>query len=554
MAIVVSLFDLEGLTSNATTITNTFSSGVITTGDLLICVLQKDGNSASTTNDGGWTNLFSETNDGAAYTEVWYKEAVSADESVTTYTWGTDNESWISAIYRITGADTTPVTLETATGTSTAPATPATTASSGSSTILAGSGNDTGLQSNTIDATVTDNLVESRPYQNSQGTTLSCGTFEDGDVNIPALTHSLTGSEQWLAFVVEIKLAVAGDVDITCVQGNLDLSSVAPTLGLTVKVAVPQGDLVIDSVAPVVDVTAGVNVAVPQGDLVIDSVALTVGITESVNVFPPQGDLVLSGTAPVVDVTVTAAGGVYPVEEVLLREPNLWVPGKKPVGPVRIDPSKASGIYASYLFSANSVLKALKGDNLFSSYDLGKRAIITQYGSSLYMLPYQDGYHSAKTHKNSSEFTREFLYEPLGTGTDYAIIVTAEAPGDGQRDRSVSVNTSNLFNAYVYDGSTQNITSTTSVALNTQYHVAVTISSAGFRIYVNGVLEDSDAGVTSAYTAYASPELVIGYGNNISATSGHNGRLYMLNDWTVALTDAEIKERAYDPYGHLIPA
>ena len=27
----------------------------------------------------------------------------------------------------------------------------------------------------------------------------------------------------------------------------------------------------------------------------------------------------------------------YPVEEALLREPNLWVPGKKPVGPVKID-------------------------------------------------------------------------------------------------------------------------------------------------------------------------------------------------------------------------
>lgn len=27
----------------------------------------------------------------------------------------------------------------------------------------------------------------------------------------------------------------------------------------------------------------------------------------------------------------------YPVEESLLREPNLWVPGKKPVGPVKID-------------------------------------------------------------------------------------------------------------------------------------------------------------------------------------------------------------------------
>ena len=243
------------------------------------------------------------------------------------------------------------------------------------------------------------------------------------------------------------------------------------------------------------------------------------------------------------------------VDEVMLREPNLLIPRKKPVGPVRVNPDKADGLYASYLFAPNTGwLKALKGPDLTASFALSLIPKFTQYGAAGNSQLSGD-YYSATTHEQESEFTREILWQPVGDREfNFSIATTAETPGNATRDRSLSVTDTNKFTAYVYNGAAQILTGTTTIALNTQYHVAVTVGSAGFRLYVNGVLEDSDAAVTTAYTGYTTPELVLGYGDQASVTRASSGYVFMFNDWTVALSDAEIAERANDPYQILIPA
>ena len=51
------------------------------------------------------------------------------------------------------------------------------------------------------------------------------------------------------------------------------------------------------------------------------------------------------------------------VDEVMLREPNLLVPGKKPVGPVKIDWShpSANGLVGCYLLNSTAVVNLAKG-------------------------------------------------------------------------------------------------------------------------------------------------------------------------------------------------
>ena len=46
----------------------------------------------------------------------------------------------------------------------------------------------------------------------------------------------------------------------------------------------------------------------------------------------------------------------HPVEESLMREPNLWVPGKKPIGPVKIDwsHSLSANLINFWLFTPNN--------------------------------------------------------------------------------------------------------------------------------------------------------------------------------------------------------
>ena len=58
------------------------------------------------------------------------------------------------------------------------------------------------------------------------------------------------------------------------------------------------------------------------------------------------------------DYTPPAALDQFYAEEILLREPNLWTPGKKPIGPVTIDWSHplTNGLQSFLVFNGSQPL------------------------------------------------------------------------------------------------------------------------------------------------------------------------------------------------------
>ena len=261
MALSISVLASAQETSNSTTGTVTFSSGDVTSGNLLFAVLTLDG-SQTVTGPSGWTRLNGiDIGSGNCEVEFWYKKALTADETATSYQWTIpSSEVWHLLVYQAVDATTIPVLLTSATGSSSSPATTSQTANDASSISIAGFGASENVIPSSLDATVTtedySNGISGTPV--AQKVTQVVGHWEEGDTGIPALTHTTNYSTDWGAFVVEIKPAVA-------------------------------------------------------------------------------------------------AGGVYPVEEALLREPNLWVPGKKPVGNVKINwrHSLTKGLQSFVLASQN---------------------------------------------------------------------------------------------------------------------------------------------------------------------------------------------------------
>jgi hypothetical protein len=84
------------------------------------------------------------------------------------------------------------------------------------------------------------------------------------------------------------------------------------------------------------------------------------------------------------------------------------------------------------------------------------------------------------------------------------------------QDRLVLVTGSGAVSAYVNNGSPQFITSSSTYNDGNWHLAATTLSSAGFKLYVDGSLQASNAAVTSAYTYGGSSWWGIGVGNSTS--------------------------------------
>jgi hypothetical protein len=298
MAIVVSVLDTTQVTASSTTVANTTANSDASAGDLLITVLQKDGNSTTTTQPTGWTKLIGNTCFNQAFFEVWYKEAVTADESASTYTWGTDNESWIAVLCKVTGADTTPVSLIVTSQNSATPGTATTTASSAASTIFAGVGGNEDSTPNTLDSAITTSLFNDVSDSGNGECFLLFGHYEEGSTTIPALTHALNETIGSAAFVFEVKEAETGTI-VTADTGSITLAGI--TAGISAATAILATTAAL-TFAPIdATVSAGTNVTSTTGALTLAPINAT--ITANTFITSTTGALTL---API-DATVTVA-------------------------------------------------------------------------------------------------------------------------------------------------------------------------------------------------------------------------------------------------------
>ena len=241
------------------------------------------------------------------------------------------------------------------------------------------------------------------------------------------------------------------------------------------------------------------------------------------------------------------------VDEVMLREPNLLIPRKKPVGRVKLNPEYENDIYAAYLFqSVAGIHRSLKGDKLTLSASVPVMPITTQYGEAGDNPP-PNHYYSATTHKKETNWSREVLFTTFIQGRQ-ALAITAESPGNLTRDRAICVTTARFLEGYVFDGAAQYVVGTTLVSNGDLVHGIITLGPSGFKLYTNGILEDTDSGVTTAYTGTTTPELVIGYGDSRQQAYSCYSRFFFFIDWDVELTATQVSDRYKDLYGFTIPA
>jgi len=102
MAVAVANY-WSGTASGSTSVSVSVSG--ITAGNLLLAIVGKDDDSIPTGVPTGWTLVDSSTSGNAHAVAVYYKEAVTADESATSYQWSGDREDWYVHLYELSGQD-----------------------------------------------------------------------------------------------------------------------------------------------------------------------------------------------------------------------------------------------------------------------------------------------------------------------------------------------------------------------------------------------------------------------------------------------------------------
>ena len=142
--------------------------------------------------------------------------------------------------------------------------------------------------------------------------------------NIPATTHELS--------LVTLTATIINNADIDTNVETLSIATQTATIVHNVDISTNLASLVITE--NTAEVAFGANVDTNLSTLTLAD--QTADIIINSNVDTNLESLSLTTNTTTIELA-GASSGVYPVEEVLLREPNLWMPHKKPVGSVKLD-------------------------------------------------------------------------------------------------------------------------------------------------------------------------------------------------------------------------
>lgn len=146
----------------------------------------------------------------------------------------------------------------------------------------------------------------------------------------------------------------------------------------------------------------------------------------------------------------------------------------------------------------------------------------------------------------SAGWTIELVVEMVSYGGGAVCRHDQSAAGSGTQDRSLYVNASSRWEAYVFDGGAKTASNSTLQDLNVPAHVAATCTSSSLTCFFAGVPGTSTGVSNSGFTGYSGIHFIVGI-----ATIA---RVYMAAVHHRALSAAEIAARAASPYDLLIPA
>ena len=269
--------------------------------------------------------------------------------------------------------------------------------------------------------------------------------------------------------------------------------------------------------------------------------------------------------SPFIGAPFTPANPPLIVDEVMLREPNLLVPGKKPVGPVKIDWSipLTDQLNRLHVFTNGVVydISAYRSPNIDSHTTIvGPGGLGVNYNGSQYSsynLPLIGGFPGGGS-----------FGDITGLST-IAVLMSSTSTGNGQWIYSASESTDNdpiygvqqnISVAGVYSRGNLaadvhfSLTGTSTINDGKPHMIVCRgsrLSGGTSYLYVDGIQEDSTA-VSTGQVDYDREAI----GALVRATVGsyYTGNVYMCAAWDRQLSDNEVKSFSADPYQFLIPA
>ena len=254
------------------------------------------------------------------------------------------------------------------------------------------------------------------------------------------------------------------------------------------------------------------------------------------------------------------------VDEVMLREPNLLVPGKKPVGPVKIDwgHSITLDMAASWVpLPSNGAIDLVNNNMPASLIGDGWQAPNGDIGWRTSTDGDELRYSYVKNYSMGGDFTlywRGYIYgEVAGSMCFMGNLNGAFNPGEwGLISRGDSSLDEILFTIRG-DGNTSVIFDTASTWPAIQpglYTIVVTQKNSGtwklWNKYPGGLYTETDSDATYLpYTALTQDLVINDRGNGTDTIDA----VYLSGGiWNRALSDDEVNSLIYDPYQFLIPA
>jgi len=232
-----------------------------------------------------------------------------------------------------------------------------------------------------------------------------------------------------------------------------------------------------------------------------------------------------------------------------LREPNLLIPGRKPVGPVKIDPNYTQPLY----LNIPGVNPGRVSDN--SGWDSDIVVNVGEYG--IRVLTPNNNTWGAGLNINSGDaiastsgsYTFEYLvrFTSESAATDYFLDVLTGRLIIGARNQFFTIN----------DGGWR--TSSISKENNKLTHIFYVLDGANsiWNLYVNKDWVYSEEESVAEYTSKnigGTTRLFSRYFYSGAGQSLQNASLYMCAIYESMMPKAEIKSRLADPYQFLIPA
>ena len=257
------------------------------------------------------------------------------------------------------------------------------------------------------------------------------------------------------------------------------------------------------------------------------------------------------------------------VDEVMLREPNLLVPGKKPVGPVKIDWNHilSKDLAAYWLFQSGHP-RDMVGNN-HGTYYADVKPNSHQGGSRYCPVSTDEG--------SALEITDNTVFRPDSNGMTAIVdfeIFTMNTATIGLLNRYQGVPSAvrswlfgltaggNLIGAFSTNGTYQganNVNGSATVSINNRYVAAMTWKPSTATLYLNGVQDGINTSSASSLHTGSTPLYIGGpqyspRGIGSAQNSLLFGHVYSASFYRRVLSTAEIYSLYHDRYQFLIPA